>query len=118
MGRNVMILSQVFASAHAWFVDGEKLGIWVVRWGVRELQGGTRLGLRAVGLENRPTCAAHLDIGRRCKPLFGRYTIGVGASGCIPGRPPLRTVRAVLPHTALRSVVAPVGLDEAHMKLI
>jgi len=33
------------------------------------MQTGMRLGLRAVGLENRPTCAAHLDIGRRCKSL-------------------------------------------------
>ncbi len=38
--------------------------------GVGETQGGLRLGLRAVGLENQPTCAAHLDIGRRRKPLF------------------------------------------------
>jgi len=32
------------------------------------------LGLRAVGLENRPAFAAHLDIGRRRESLFGRYS--------------------------------------------
>jgi len=69
-----MILSQVFVADYAWGVDGEKLGIWVARWSVREVQGDTRLGLRAVGLENRPTFAAHLDIGRRRESLFGRYT--------------------------------------------
>jgi hypothetical protein len=31
--------------------------------------------------------------------------IGVGRAGCLPGSPSLRTVHAVLPHTALRSVV-------------
>ena len=70
MAGNLMILSQVFAADYACGVDGEKLGIRVARWGVREVQGDARLGLRAVGLENRPTCAAHLDIGQRCKPLF------------------------------------------------
>ncbi len=33
--------------------------------------------------------------------------IGVGTTGCLPGRSSLRTVRAVFPHTALRSVVLP-----------
>jgi len=32
-----------------------------------------RLGLRAVGLENRPTLAAHLDNRLRRASLFGRY---------------------------------------------
>jgi len=40
------------------------------RWGVGEVQRGMRLGLRAVGLENRPTCAAHLAIGRRRRSFF------------------------------------------------
>ena len=33
--------------------------------------------------------------------------IGVGKTGCFPGLPSLRTVRADLPHTALRLVVLP-----------
>jgi len=56
MGQNLVHLSQVFGTKFA--------------WGVREVHGGVRLRLRAVGLENRPTCAAHLGIGRRRKPLF------------------------------------------------
>ena len=38
-----------------------------------------------------------------------RLVIGVGRTGLYPGPSPLRTVRAVLPHTALRSVVHPGG---------
>jgi len=60
-----------------WIMDGEKLGIWVVRWRVGELDRGMWFGLRAVGLENRPTFAAHLDIGggvNRFLDALGRYT--------------------------------------------
>jgi len=64
---NLMILSQVFESGYAWDAG--------------EVQRGMRLGLRAVGLENRPTCAAHLDIGRGCKSLF--WTLHVSE----PARP-------------------------------
>ena len=35
----------------------------------------------------------------------------------IPGSPSLRTVRAVLPHTALQSVVSIMGLDETAVSL-
>jgi len=73
MDGNSLMLSQVIASNYAWVVDGEELGIRVARWVVGKAQGDTRLGLRAVGLENRPTIAAHLDIGRRRESLFGRY---------------------------------------------
>ena len=37
----------------------------------------------------------------------GAFQIGVGTAGCEPVCPSLRTVRADLPHTALRSVVLP-----------
>jgi len=54
-----MIVSQVFAANYA--------------EGVGEVQRGMGVGLRAVGLENRPTGAAHLAIGRRRRSLFGRH---------------------------------------------
>ena len=36
-------------------------------------------------------------------------SVGVGAAGCDPGRPSLRTGLAGFPHPALRSMVHPLG---------
>jgi len=70
MGQDLMILSQVLASNYA--------------WGVREVQRGMRLGLRAVRSENRPTFAAHLDIGWRRRSLFGRHRWSVSRNVTAP----------------------------------
>ena len=45
-----------------------------------------------------------MSFPRKRESRFVAYLIGVGRTGC-PGPSPLRTVRADLPHTALRSVV-------------
>ena len=37
--------------------------------------------------------------------IIDQALIGVGRTGLVPGPSPLRTVRAVFPHTALRLVV-------------
>ena len=54
-----------------------------------------------------------------------RILVEVGRTGCLPGPPSLRTVRAVLPHTALQSVVLParglagfpIGCDEGEQPM-
>ena len=70
------------------------------------------------GLRSQPNTfgsSESLDPRRcRCWEQCRRW-IGVGRTGC-PGPPSLRTVRAVLPHTALQSVVLPVtGLTGLRM---
>jgi len=54
-------------------MENVRQSIWSSPCGVEEWDRAMGFGLRAVGLENRPTCAAHLDIGRRRRSFFGRH---------------------------------------------
>jgi len=74
--------------------------------------GGKNRKLHGEGISGRPLAVRYpggrcygQDLWHTIRLPEGEYPWDRGRNSRLPGRSPLRTVRAVLPHTALRSVV-------------
>ncbi len=76
MGGNLMISSQVSGSDYAsrsWTERSQGFELLGGAWGTSA--GACVWDGVAVGLENRPTFAAHLDIGRRHESIFWALSV-------------------------------------------